>query len=193
MGRKNSRRTLSQQAKSGSGQRVRPRRQEWAPRGDGLRWDDPQVRNVSMVPYDTWLTHLSDRSEPSGFRELPRWDHEHRGHFRIEVAMSMLEGRLSSEDAQMAVRRMSTIRRGVKVRRFIAGDLIRASYIPHRTPTRAIPNHVSVYGDLSGISEDSQWGERPEMYNDVDAHMRWWNNPGREPLASLVREEAISD
>lgn len=165
---------------------------EWAPEGDGPRWDDPQFRSTGYIERDAWLTHLSDRSEPTGFRELPRWDHEHRGHTRIEVSMSMLEGRLSSAEAQMAVRRMSAVRRGVKVRRFRAGDLVDAGYHPLGTPTRSIPHHVSVFGDLREIIAYSASRGSDHWVNDVDAHMRWWNNPLREPLADLVREEGIS-
>lgn len=166
--------------------------ESWAPEGDGPRWDDPQFRSTGYLEAGAWLTHLSDRSEPTGYRELPRWDHEHRGHTRVEVSMSMLAGRLSSSEAQMAVRRMSAVRPGVKVRRFLVGDVEHAGYHPMGTPTRSIPNHVSVFGDLRVIIPESTRRGGGHWVNDLDAHMRWWNNPSRTPLSDLVREEGTS-
>ncbi|MBY8861107.1 hypothetical protein K7711_31845 [Nocardia sp. CA2R105] len=160
-------------------------------RGDTARWDGQQRRRFDVVPMDAWLTqHGTKRMDGSGtynFPETPRWNREGGG--KIELDVSMLEGRVSVAEAVQARRRMSPVRPKDRVRYFLAHDLYDASYLPCRTPNSLNLKHVSVYGNMTKIAQWTPPGQ--DQLSNVQAHRRWWDQPDRVTLESLRTE--VSD
>ncbi|WP_156042387.1 hypothetical protein [Rhodococcus sp. UNC363MFTsu5.1] len=154
------------------------------------RWDDPQVRSVTIVPLGTIVTHVGTRRADGTFKfaETPKWRSMSHDPW-VEVDVSMIEGRLEVEDAWRRVRRMTAPaakRLRDAARYFLADHLYENNYFAMRTPTANIPEHVSVYGDMEEIS--APYPDRKDMLIFEQAHRSWWSEPTRVRLEEIELE-----
>lgn len=159
-------------------------------------WAAGQTRHFEVLPPETVLTQLGRRKANGSieFREIPAWRKRHGGW--IEIDVSMLEGRLSIEEAVRFIRRRPVTdreRRQDCVRYFRCGDLAAANYFVLRTPTSSIDIHISVYGNLDEIKDRCMHPDRAQMFVDQGAHYAWWSAPGRVTLESIEYERRLPE
>lgn len=162
---------------------------------DPEKWDGHQVRHLDVVPEEAILTQAGSRRSDGAFSfdEEPKWRTTSGDRF-VECDLSMLEGRHSVDAVWRRIRRMTAParqRRKDAARYFRAGDLHSNNYYALRTPTRNIPEHASVYGDMAAI-EALGSGRVPPMV-DEQAHRTWWTTTPRVRLELLELERTGND
>ncbi|OZC62105.1 hypothetical protein CH267_00760 [Rhodococcus sp. 06-621-2] len=155
------------------------------------RWDAPQKRTVIAVPGGITLTHLG-RKRADGtyvFDDEPKWRSISYDPF-VEVDVSMMEGRLSVEEAWRKRRRMTAPakeRRRQAARYFLSDDLWANSYFVFRTPSAYIPEHVSVYADMRYIEEHCPSGQSTMVFEAT--HHTWWTSTERVRLSVIAFDQ----
>ncbi|NKS10112.1 hypothetical protein GS580_16870 [Rhodococcus hoagii] len=159
------------------------------------RWDDPQVRHIEPVPLGTIVTHAgSTRADGSfSFAEEPKWRSTSHDPF-IEFDVSMIEGKWTVDEAWQRIRRMTAPLRRRKrdaVRYFLSDHLFSHQYEVARTPTRNIPEHVSVYADLDELV--ATYPRHKQILIFEEAHHSWWSRPERVTLEAIELERVRND